>query len=85
MKLSSFDTESQEDPPYLVVQPVVEELVEWFTPSRCVWGGNNYRGGMGSEGYRELFLHAQRLLDFLSPEEQKQIFCENPHQLYDLS
>ena len=85
MKLSSFDTESQEEPPYLKVQPTVEELVAWFTPGRCVWGGNNYRGGMGSKGYRELFLHAQRLLDFLFPEEQKQIFCENPYRLYNLS
>ncbi len=84
MKLSSFDTESQEDPPYFKVQPLVEELVEWFTPSRCVWGGNNYRGGMGSEAYRELFLHAQGLLSFLSPGELQQISCENPYRLYNL-
>ncbi len=84
MKLSSFDSESGEDRPYLKVQPVVEELVTWFTTSRCVWGGNNYRGGMGSAAYRQLFMDAQRLLAFLSPQEQQQIFCDNPCVLFNL-
>lgn len=85
MKLSSFDTESEQVPPYLKIQPVVKELVEWFTPQRCVWGCNNYRGDMGGEGYLELVQHAQRVFDFLSLEEQTQIFCKTPYQLYDLA
>ncbi|MCZ6673563.1 MAG: amidohydrolase family protein [Verrucomicrobia bacterium] len=85
IKLSSFDTESREEPPYLKVQPVVKELVEWFTPKRCVWGCNNYRGDMGSEGYLELVHHARRIFDFLNIDEQKQIFCKTPHRLYNLT
>jgi len=85
IKLSSFDTESQEDPPYLKIQPVVKELVEWFTPSRCVWGCNNYRGDMDSDGYLELVHHAQRMFDFLTIDEQKQIFCKTPYTLYHLT
>lgn len=84
MKLSSFESEAGEGPPFLKIQPVVKELVEWFTPRRCVWGGS-YKGDMGGEAYLEQVNQARRLLDFLNLEEQKQIFCKTPHALYDLS
>ena len=84
MKLSSFESESGEGPPYLKIQPVVKELVEWFTPQRCVWGGS-YKGDMGSEAYLEQVNQARRLLEFLSTDEQKQIFCKAPYRLYDLT
>ena len=83
MKLSSFQSESNEEPPFLKVQPVVRELVEWFTPKRCVWGGS-YKGGMGSAAYLEQVNQARHLLDFLSLEDQRQIFCRTPHRLYEL-
>ena len=84
MKLSSFPSESKEGPPFLRVQPVVEELVEWFTPKRCVWGGS-YKGDMGSAAYLEQVNQARRLLNFLPLEDQREIFCRTPHRLYDLA
>ena len=84
IKLISFDTESEEQPPYQKIQPVVKELVDWFTPNRCVWGSNNYRGGMGNSGYLDLVNHARRVFNFLTIEEEKQIFCKSPHRLYAL-
>lgn len=84
IKLSSFASESNEEPPYLGIQPVVEELVEWFTPRRCVWGGS-YKGGMGSAAYLEQINHARRLLDFLDHAGQREIFCRTPHRLYNLA
>jgi L-fuconolactonase len=83
MKLSSFPSESNEGPPFQRVQPVVQGLVEWFTPKRCVWGGS-YRGDMGSAAYLEQVNQARRLLDFLSLEDQRQIFCRTPDTLYEL-
>jgi predicted TIM-barrel fold metal-dependent hydrolase len=84
MKLSAFQTESQESPPHAKLRPLIKELVRWFTPRRCVWGGNLYRGGMGSDAYAALVRKALWLLDFLSVEEQRQIFVENPRKLYKL-
>ncbi len=84
MKLSSFGSESQQEPPHDKVRPLIRELVRWFTPRRCVWGSNNYQGGMGSDAYMALVKKATNLLDFLSTQEQRMIFTENPRRLYKI-
>ena len=84
MKLSAFQTESRQDPPHDILRPLIKLIVDRFTTRKLVWGGNLYRGGMGSEAYLALVEKARGLLDFLSIEEQKRIFVENPRRLYKI-
>ena len=83
MKLSAFADESRQDPPYEKLKPLIRELVQRFTTRRLVWG-SAYRSGMGSGAYAALVQRAMWLLDFLSIEELRQIFVENPRRLYKL-
>ncbi|MFC1541924.1 amidohydrolase family protein [Candidatus Latescibacterota bacterium] len=85
MKLSSFDTESRQEPPHDKVRPLINLIVDRFTTRKLVWGSNNYRGGMGSEAYLGLVQLARGLFDFLSIDEQKRIFIENPRRLYKIT
>jgi predicted TIM-barrel fold metal-dependent hydrolase len=82
MKMSAFQTESREDPPHDILRPLVKLIVDRFGTLNLVWGSNLYRGGMGSTQYRALVEKARGLLDFLTMDEQRNIFVENPRRLY---
>ena len=83
MKVSNIASQSHQDPPYKDLEPLLREIVRRYTVQRMVWGGN-YLGGMGSTAYAEQVATAARLMDFLSPEEQYQIFVKTPCRLFKL-
>ena len=83
MKVSNIASQSGQNTPYKNLEPLLREIVRRFTVRRMVWGGN-YQGGMGSAAYAEQVATAARLMDFLSPEEQYQIFVETPRRLFKL-
>jgi len=72
MKISSLSGQSEEDAPWLNLQPIVREIARRYGPRRMIWGGS-YRGGMGTGAYVQMLAHARQLLDFLSEEDQAQV------------
>ena len=83
MKVSSLAGQSGEVSPWPNLKPLVKEIARRFTPARMVWA-DSFRGGIGAAEYAQAILDTSHLLDFLSPEEQRQIFVDTPRRLFRL-
>ncbi|MFC1537947.1 amidohydrolase family protein [Candidatus Latescibacterota bacterium] len=83
IKISSLAGQSEQEPPYDNLIPLLKEIVRMYTPERLVWG-DSYTGGIGSAAYAESIRTTSQLLNFLSIEEQRKIFVETPRKLFKL-
>ncbi|MFC1539511.1 amidohydrolase family protein [Candidatus Latescibacterota bacterium] len=83
IKISSLAGQSEQEPPYENLRPLLREIVRKYTPERLVWG-DSYSGGMGSAAYAESIRMTSQLLNFLTVEEQRKIFVETPRKLFKI-
>ena len=52
IKLSGFAGQSEQEPPYDNLRPLLKDIAKRFTPDRMVWADSySGRGGMGSAAY----------------------------------
>ncbi|MCL5019213.1 MAG: amidohydrolase [Patescibacteria group bacterium] len=82
MKLSNFSSLSGQEPPCENLVPLINEILEHFTPKRVVWGSCLQQGGLGSEHYIKLINEVLYFLKSLSIDEQKQVLAEAPKRLF---
>jgi predicted TIM-barrel fold metal-dependent hydrolase len=82
MKLSNFSSLSGQEPPCENLVPLINEILEHFTPKRVVWGSCLQQGGLGSEHYKKLINEVLYFLKSLSIDEQKQVLVEAPKRLF---